>query len=87
MVSQARTPQRITLRRRSPHSFDANDVEGLTLWLQSHCFLALKTRTSLEWARLQRGRQLVVIFNSGNVVCQGREPEPAMMLLERLVVG
>lgn len=74
------------LRRRSSCSFDCNDVPSLSQWLEAHGYTIHPTRTSIEYARLIKGRSLVILYHSGSVLCQGGTPEFTLELLAPLVV-
>lgn len=78
------TPLHLT--RRSPHSFDCNDVVQLVHWLEARAFFHRPLKHSLtEYARLERLGRIVIIYKSGAVSIQGVNPAPCMRLLEELV--
>lgn len=79
------SPTGPTLRRRSPVSFDCCDVPGLSDWLEARGYQQLPPRTGSEFARLQRGPSIVVLYQSGACVCQGADTQSATQLLGTLV--
>jgi len=77
-------PGALHLRRRSAVSFDASNTAELATWLCRRAFRRLPTRSQHEYARLQRGPSLVIVYHSGSVLVQGANPEPALELLRSL---
>ncbi len=76
----------IRLRRRSSCSWDCCNVPALVDWLQERGYRPIPTRSGLEYARMQQGGALVVIYQSGSVVCQGENARAAVQLLQPLLV-
>ncbi len=74
------------LWRRSTCSFDCANTLGLVAWLQQHGYRALPTRPTLEYARMQQGGALLVLYVSGSVVVQGANADAALQLLTDLEV-
>lgn len=75
------------LIRRSPHSFDVDDLIGFAAWLNAHGFRQIApSRSVVEYGRWERSQRLVIVYTSGAVVVQGVQPEPCLALLASLVV-
>ncbi len=74
------------LRRRSSTSFSTNDIPGLAQWLEAKGYQRLPSRSVLEYARLSRRQSLVVCYNGSTVLCQGADAQPAIDLLNTLIV-
>ena len=75
----------IILRRRSPSSFDCGNVPALDDWLQTRGYRPLPPKNSTEYARLQRGASLIVLYNSGSIVLQGSDVAGALALLRHFI--
>ena len=76
----------IILRRRSPSSFDCGNVPALDDWLQTRGYRPLSLKSSTEYGRLHLGASLIVLYNSGSVLLQGRDVEQATDLLSLFIV-
>jgi hypothetical protein len=76
----------LTLRRRSSCSFDCSDVPALVDWLAQYGYQPTSIRSQYEYARLRRGHELVVVYQSGAIVCQGDGAATAIELLSELEV-
>lgn len=64
-------------------SFDVNDPELLSRWLQSAGWRALPGRSPSEYARMMRGRQLIVLY-ARSALIQGCCTAETLALLEPL---
>lgn len=71
----------LALTQRTPHSFSTGDPAGLADWLRSEHFRDLKPRSAHELARLQLGGELVIVYHSGSIVCQGAAADRAVARL------
>lgn len=82
----SRNQSPIKLIRRSDFSFDTANVPGLKDWLIECGYRALRRRAITEWARLTRGESLIVLYQLGAVVLQGRDIAGARRLLAPLTM-
>lgn len=76
----------LTLRRRSDCSFDCADIPGLARWLEARGLRLLPSRSLAEYGRITGRSAVVVLYNSGSVLCQGANPAAAVALLRQLEV-
>ncbi len=76
----------IRLIPRSSRSFDCNDQPSLEAWCIQRRYMSQPTRGLVEYARLRKGHRLIVLYNSGSVVCQGDDWAGAIIELQRFVV-
>ncbi len=83
-VHSSLTPD-IILWRRSPSSFDCGNVPALNDWLQTRGYHPLPPKSSTEYGRLQRGASLIVLYNSGSVVLQGRDVQQPTHVLSLFI--
>jgi hypothetical protein len=75
----------IVLHRRTPSSYGCNNVAALAAYLRQQGYGAVPTRTTTEYARMQRDTSLIVVFHSGTVLLQGRDTSSAHRLLAPFV--
>ncbi len=76
----------IRLSPRSSRSFTVNDSLSLEAWLIQQRYIAERTRSGVELARLRKRDRLVILYHSGSVLCQGDDWEGAVKELQRFVV-
>ncbi len=76
----------IRLRRRSSCSWDCCNVPALVDWLQERGYRPIPTRSGLEYARMQQGGALIVIFQSRSTIAQGANAQAALQVLGELEV-
>jgi hypothetical protein len=74
----------LKLRRQSDSSFFCADIPGLARWLEAKGLHLLPSRSLAEYCRIQGKTAIVVLYNSGSVLCQGANPSAAVALLEQL---
>ncbi len=77
---------RLALKRRSSCSYECDDPALLVTWLTERGYTPIPTRSELEYARLQRRNELIVVFNTGTALCQGANAASAFRLLSELEV-
>lgn len=74
-----------SLTRRSPHSFTCwSDLDHLAAWLQAQRFTQILSRSITEHSRWERSQRLVIIYHSASIVVSGKQPAPAIALLDQL---
>lgn len=69
------------LTQRTPHSFTTADPTTIATWLRTAGFRDLTVRSAYELARLQLGGELVIVYHSGSLVCQGAAADRAVQRL------
>jgi hypothetical protein len=80
----AANPQ-FVLTQRTPHSYHATNPATIAHWLIQQGFTNLRTCSEQELARLRRNHEIVVVYRSGSVLCQGAAYDAAMRRLAALV--
>lgn len=76
----------LTLRQQSACSFYCANIPGLAGWLEARGLHMLPSRSLAEYGRVQGRSAVVVLYNSGSVLCQGANPAAAVALLRQLEV-
>lgn len=73
------------LTRRSPHSFTCwSDLDRFAAWLNANGFTQVLSRSITEHSRWERSQRLVIIYASASIVVSGKQPAPAIALLDQL---
>lgn len=74
------------LRQRKGSSFETDNPEALCRWLGDQGFVyADQVPAPHEFARMHRAGELVVIYDTGKVVCQGSQADLLVLLLNNAV--
>ncbi len=76
----------LTLRRRTSCSFDCSDIPALVDWLAERGYRPLAVRSQHEYTRMRRRNELIVLYQSGSILCQGDGVSTALALLGELEV-
>jgi len=69
----------------TPHSYHTRNQAAIAQWLMQQGFIDLRTSNDYELARLRRSHEIVIVYRSGSVVCQGAAADDAMHRLALLV--
>lgn len=65
-------------------SFQASDLEHFAAWIQCAGWRRESSRSSAEFARFVRGRQLIVAYHTQTLLIQGQHVDATLELLGQL---
>lgn len=82
-----RTDPLLSLSAYGPSSFVASDLDRFARWIAHFGFVRMPGRSSHEYARFARHRQLIVAYHSRTLLIQGAYADATHRLLAELAGG